>query len=127
MKRLLWVPVLALFLSPPAASAVIEVIPTLGQVINDATNIVVLEVEKVSLEKKVIIYKKLADLKGRYPIERVHHQIAGGLSPREPKMILDWAAPGKTAVWFHDGKVGQTCIGNYWYETYALPESPWWS
>ena len=72
MKRFVWVLALAWWLWPPAASAVIEVIPTLGQVINDATHIVVLEVEKVSLEKRVIIYKKLADLKGKHPTERVH-------------------------------------------------------
>jgi HEAT repeat protein len=129
MKRFAWVLVLALAwgLRPPKASAVIEVIPTLGQVIRDATHIVVLEVEKVSVEKRVIIYKKLADLKGTHPTERVHHQISNGLSPRDPKIILDWATPGKIAVWFHNGTVSQTCIGQYWYESYALKEAPWWA
>jgi hypothetical protein len=40
---------------------------TLGCVIEHSPTIVVLEVEKVSLEKRVIVFKKVADLKGKHP------------------------------------------------------------
>jgi hypothetical protein len=82
---------------------------TLGYVVKNAATIVVLEVESVSLEKRVVIFKKVADLKGRHPGKRVKHQLKEGLQPHELKTVLDWAAPGRVAVCFHDGKVGTAC------------------
>ncbi|HXX94947.1 MAG TPA: HEAT repeat domain-containing protein, partial [Planctomycetota bacterium] len=118
---------LAAALLPAAwAHAYIDSTPSLGKVLKDATTIVLLEVEKVSLEKRVIIYRKLSTLKGEQAGDEIKHQITDGWNPREPKTILDWARPGRLAVSFHDGKVAVTCIGSYWYECSAL-ESPWWS
>jgi HEAT repeat protein len=108
------------------AHAYIDSTPSLGKVLKDASNIVLLQVDKINLEKRIIIYKKLADLKGEHSASDMKHQITDGWNPREPRVILDWAQPGRLALCFHDGKIAVTCIGKYWYESSAL-EAPWWT
>ncbi|HLY73080.1 MAG TPA: HEAT repeat domain-containing protein [Planctomycetota bacterium] len=125
MKLILKVGIL-LLLSAPWAHAYIDATPTLGTLMKDSTDIVVLEVEKVNTEKRIIIYKKIADLKGKLSGDEMRHQITIGWHPRESQIIFDWAQPGKRAICFHDGKIAVTCIGQYWYQTSAL-ESPWWT
>jgi hypothetical protein len=115
MLRLSLGTIVLLVMTAPAL-AYVDASPTLGTVINDSESITVLQVEKVSSEKRVIIYRKVADLKGTYPAEQIKHAITDGAHPREPRRILDWARPGKIAICFHNGKVAQTCIGSYWYE-----------
>jgi HEAT repeat protein len=111
---------------PTSAPAYIDVSPTLGRLVNDSASIVLLEVEKASPEKRIIIYRKVADLKGSYPQQQVKHLLSSGLHPREPASILDWAEPGRRAVMFHTGTVAQTCTGKDWYECVAgIP--PWWT
>ena len=117
---------MAFLLSTPGVHPYIDATPTLGQLMKDSTDIVVLEVEKVNADKRIIIYKKAGSLKGTLPGDEMRHQITIGWHPRESKIILDWAQPGKRAICFHDGKIAMTCIGQYWYQTSAL-ESPWWT
>jgi len=119
-------PLLLLGLYSLRAEAYIDTCPSLGSALSASTSIVVLEVEKVSLEKRVIIYKKTADLKGTHPEDRIKHVLTDGAHPREPKGILDWARPGRTALGFHNGKIFVTCLGSLWYES-ALTESSWWT
>jgi hypothetical protein len=69
MKRVL---LLLLFFFGTASQSrafleVSPVVPTLGRVVNQSTSIVVLQVDKVSREKRVVIYKKVGDLKGKDP------------------------------------------------------------
>jgi HEAT repeat protein len=123
MKRLCWVIWLAL---AGKANAYIDSAPTLGRIINESTNIVVLQVEKVSKDKRVIIYRKIADLKGSDPSRRVKHLIREDLNPRACQTILQWAEPGKIAICFFNVKVAQICVGRYWYECHA-GEPPWWT
>src|SRR5262249_30316441 len=123
MKRLCWVIWLTL---AGKANAYIDSAPTLGRIVNEASHIVVLQVEKVSKEKSVVIYRKIADLKGSDPSSRVKHQIRDDLNPRAYQTILQWAEPGKIAICFSDGKVSQICVGRYWYECHA-GEAPWWT
>jgi hypothetical protein len=86
----------------------------------------VLRVDKVSAEKRILIYRKVADLKGKLALDVVKHQITDGWHPREPKLIMDWARPGRIAVCFlTEGKVALTCLGSFWYEAAPL-EAPWW-
>src|SRR5947209_12650769 len=100
--------------------------PTLGRLTKEAVHIVVLRVDRVSLERRVIVFRKVADLKGNDPQVEVKHQLADGVHPGLPHAVLDWAEPGKLAVCFHDGKVCLTCIGAAWYQCSALP-APWWT
>ncbi len=125
MKRLV-ILLLAFFLSAGAARAYVDGTPSLGKLMTDAAVISVLRVETVSHEKRVIIFKKMADLKGMSPSGEVKHKITDGFHPREPKLILDWAEPGKIAICFHDGKAAVICIGPYWYQCAALADS-WWT
>ena len=68
----------------PQVWAYMEVPFSLGKVITDSTNIVVLRVEKIDREKNSIIYAKVSDLKGKQPGEVVKHSIGqAGFHPRE--------------------------------------------
>src|SRR5262249_14868218 len=56
----------------------------------------------------------------------VKHNIGrGGFHPREWQYCMDWAEPGKMAVFFHNGSASETCIGTYWYQAY--PGGEWGS
>jgi HEAT repeat protein len=121
----LFVTFLALGAMGLPAQGYIDVSPTLGRLINQSSHIVVLRVEKVNLEKRAILFQKVADLKGQSPNEPIKHQITAGLHPREPATILEWLEPGQIAISFQNGKTAEVCIGDYWYECYAGPDG-WW-
>src|SRR5258708_4173281 len=95
----------------------IAAMPTLGKITADSSNIVVLQVDKVNREKQVIIFKKVADIKGKGSTDVVKHKLTDGFHPRQSRTILDWAEPGSIAVCFQNGeRTCVTCIGGYWYE-----------
>jgi len=107
------------------AQAYIEVPYTLGRVVNDATVITVLRVEKVDKVKNTIVYSKVEDLKGKSP-DIINHNIAqAGFNPREWQNVIAWAETGKTAVFFSNGSASETCIDTYWYQCY--PGGEWWN
>jgi hypothetical protein len=107
------------------ARAYIEAAFSLGKVIADSTNIVVMRVEKVDREKNTIIYSKVSDLKGKHNGDTIKHNIGrGGFHPREWQNIMAWAEVGQTAILFHNGGAGEVCIKDYWYQCYA---GDWWS
>src|SRR5262245_19707393 len=124
MKQLLGLTLaLAVFAQP--ARAYVDGSPTLGRIINEASTIVVLQVDKVSVETRAVLFRKVADIKGNHAGEQVKHLLADTGAGR---WVVDWASaePEQVAILFHNGKVGQVCIGRYWYECTA-GESPWWS
>ena len=103
----------------------IEVPYTLGKVVNESHTITLIEVKKVDKERKYILFKKLADLKGKYPGDEIKHNIGErGFNPREWKNIMAWAEAGAQAVMFANGEASETCIGTYWYQCYR--EGEWW-
>ena len=109
-----------------SALAYIEIAYTLGRVVQEATSISVLRIEKVDKEKNLILFRKVQDLKGTLPGETTKHNIGrAGFHEREWKAIMEWAEPGKSAVFFNNGGASETCIGNYWYQAYAGGE--WWN
>jgi hypothetical protein len=113
-------------LAPRPAEAYVEIAYTLGRVVLESTSISVLRVEKVDKEKNLILFRKVQDLKGAMPGETTKHNIGrGGFHEREWKAIMEWAEPGKTAIFFNNGGASETCIGNYWYQAYAGGE--WWN
>jgi HEAT repeat protein len=112
--------------TPTPARAYIAAMPTLGKVCTDASHIVVLEVERVSRDKQVVVFKKVADLKGKGSPGVAKHKLADGFHPRQARAILDWAEPGKIAVCFQMGRNSLTCIGGLWYQCAAV-EDPWWT
>ena len=119
--------VVAIFVIPGRSPAYLAAMPTLGKIITDSSNIVVLEVDKISRDKQVVIFKKVADLKGKGLPDVVKHKLADGFHPRQARAILDWAEPGSIAICFQNGeRTCVTCIGGYWYEC-AVREVPWWT
>jgi HEAT repeat protein len=112
--------------------------PTLGRLVQyDATHVAVLRVEAVSKDKRLVVYRKVADLKGKYPAERVRQRVARRIAdpphpeenprPRDAKSVLDAARPGEVAVFFHDAerKFCATCVGGAWYVGWAGADG-WW-
>lgn len=115
------------FLAVPSltAQAYVEVPHSLGRCVHESSNIVLVEVTRVQTEKNLIIYKKLGDIKGKYPQNEIKHNIGkGGFHEREWKNIMQWAEPGKRAVFMFQGDASETCIGTYWYQAYRQGE--WW-
>src|SRR5262249_39412277 len=121
--------VLAAFLATAPAWAYVDGSPTLGPVIRESANIYVVEVVKVNVEKRVIFYRKVADLKGPAAPAEIRHALSDGCHLREPKTVLDLAEPGRLAVCFANGNIVRTCLGQYWYESTAIQAeggAAWW-
>ncbi|MBM4034226.1 MAG: VCBS repeat-containing protein [Planctomycetes bacterium] len=119
-----WAIALALLLIPAAALAYIEAPMSLGKVITDSSNILLVRVESVDKEKNLVVYRKVRDIKGTHAGELIKHNIGrGGFHPREWQNIMAWAEVGQHAVFFHNGGAGEMCINNYWYQIYA---GEWW-
>ena len=117
---------LAGLIAPTPAKAYVEIPYTLGRLLNESTNAMILRVEKVDKTKNLIIYRKVKDLKGTHPGEVVRHNIGfGGFHPREWQTVMKWAEPGKTAIFIHNGSASETCIDGYWYQAY--PGGDWWN
>ena len=115
----------ALGIAASGALAYIEAPYSLGQVCNESTNVVLVEVTKVNKEKNLIVYKKLQDLKGTHAQPEIKHNIGQrGKHEREWRTVMAWAEVGKKAVFFHNGGASETCTGTYWYQCY--PEGEWW-
>jgi hypothetical protein len=112
---------------PERSLAFVEIPYTLGKVINDSTNILVLRVEKVNKENNQIIFRKVEDLKGKHPTDVIKHNIGKAklMNDREWSVTMQWAEVGKTAVMFHNGGASETCIGQYWHQAYNGGE--WWN
>ena len=94
----------ALLLCPRPAHAYVEAAYSLGRIINESTNVLLVRVESVDRQKNTIIYSKVRDLKGTHNGATVKHMIGqNGYNPREWQSIMAWAEVGKTAVVFHNG------------------------
>jgi hypothetical protein len=125
MRKLLLLAPLALFFAAAISHAYVEAPYSLGQVIKESTNIVLVEVVKVNKEKNLIVYKKLEDIKGKHNTDEIKHNIGkNGFHPREWTNVMAWAEEGKKAVFFHNGGASETCTGSYWYQCY--PQGAWW-
>ena len=112
--------VVAAFWLTQLAMAYVEAPMSLGAIVAQSTNIVLMRVESVDKDKNIIIYRKVRDIKGKHPQDVIKHNIGkGGLRPNEWKPQMDWAEPGKTAIFFYQGGASETCIGNWWYQAYG--------
>jgi len=114
----------ALLLCPPPAYGYVEAAYSLGRVINESTNVLLVRVESLDRQKNTIIYSKVRDIKGTHNSATVKHLIGQfGYNPREWQGVMAWAEVGKTAVVFHNGSQSETCIDNYWYQCGG---GDWW-
>jgi hypothetical protein len=124
MLRFLSVALLAVAVTTQAR-AYIEAPHTLGRCVHESTNVVLVELSRVNQEKGLLIYKKITDIKGKFPTEEIKHNIGKrGFHEREWKNVMAWAEAGKRAVFMCNADASETCIGTYWYQCYR--EGEWW-
>jgi hypothetical protein len=115
-----------LMLVVPPGLAYVEAPMSLGAVVAQSTNVVLVRVESVDKKNNTIVYRKVQDIKGKHNTDVIKHNIGrGGLRPDEWKPPIEWAEPGKLGVFFHNGGASETCIGTWWYQAYAGGE--WWN
>jgi len=115
----------AMLLSPRPAQAYVEAPMSLGSIIQQSSNVLLMKVEKVDREKNLIIFRKVKDIKGVHPTDIIKHNIAhAGFNPREWQYVMEGAQVGNLAVMFHNGAASETFLPGYWYQTYA---GDWWA
>ena len=125
MRFRMFAAALAAAVFAPSAPAYVEAPMTLGAVVTQSVVVCSMVVTKVDKQNNLIIYQKVADIKGKHPTDVIKHNIGrGGLRPGEWQEIMNWAEVGKTAVFFHNGGASETYIGVTWYQAY--PNSEWW-
>ena len=125
MRFLAVLTLVAILLAPRPASAYVEAPMSLGSVLAQSTNVVLMTVTKVDKQQNLIIYQKVQDVKGKHPVDTIKHNIGrGGLRAGEWEEIMKWAEVGKQAVFFHNGGASETFIGVTWYQAY--PQGEWW-
>jgi hypothetical protein len=117
-------PAIALFAFAHPARAYVEAPMSFGAVVTQSVVVCLIQVEKVDKAQSIIIYRKIQDIKGKHHQDVIKHTIKGELRPGECKEIMNWAEPGKMAVFFHNGSASETCTGLNWYQAY--PQGDWW-
>ncbi|OWK36738.1 FG-GAP repeat domain-containing protein [Fimbriiglobus ruber] len=117
--------VLCLAVVAVPAPAYVEAPMSLGSVIQQSVVICSMVVTKVDKQNNLIIFQKVADIKGKHPQDVIKHNIGrGGLRAGEWEEIMRWAEVGKPAIFFHNGSASETYIGQTWYQAY--PNGEWW-
>jgi len=107
------------------ARAYIEAPHSLGKCVHESTHIVLVELTKVNVDKNLLVFKKVTDIKGKFHSAEVKHNIGKrGFHEREWRNVMAWAQVGKRAVFMANGDASETCIGTYWYQCYR--EGDWW-
>ena len=91
---------------------------TLADVINQSSMITILRVKSVDKSKNMIVYEKVEDIKGKFPTATAGTSSPANSAKDETKTVLDWAEPGKTAIFFAKDGACETCIDTYWYQIY---------
>jgi HEAT repeat protein len=106
------------------AAAYVDLAPTLGRLVGNATRIAVVEVERYVPESRALTLREVRPLLGEAATEPVRHQLA----PRGvgvPRHALEWAEPGARAVLFVSGETAIVCVGRGWYQVQSSAGG-WW-
>ncbi len=114
---------LVLLIAAGAALAFIDTFrpETLGSTCQRANSITVFKVEKFNKEKRLVVFRKVKDLKGEFPREVFREFISDGHEEAERKHYLDWVGEGKTVVVFRYENRSAICIGDQWTVCDAAP------
>jgi hypothetical protein len=99
---------------------------TLGMMCNWSTHVISVKVERVDKEKNVIIFRKMADFKGKWPADVIRQAIPPGMPERQ--RIFEWAESGKTTLMFalESYKWSHTYIDSLWYASNTA-DWQWWN
>ncbi|MFQ3593313.1 MAG: HEAT repeat domain-containing protein [Gemmataceae bacterium] len=127
----------------PAHAYITFPVQTLGAALTDSDHVTLVKLDKFDREKGILVFTKVRDLKGKYPLNRMRHvfklkdtpQHKGlGAVPVKPDET-DWsyalksAKEGNTAIVFSKryepyGDFGHVYINGLWYAT-MCPERDW--
>ncbi len=108
------------------AQAYVDLAPTLAKIINDASSISLVEVERFDHDKGIVILKNLRDFKGQSKPGPIKHLVAPFQSTMAvPRQIREWAEPGARAVVFATPGTVLVCIGKGWYQVQSSLDG-WW-
>src|SRR5438270_6168512 len=69
---------------------------SLGLMCSWSTHVAVVRVEALDREKGVVIFRKVRDVKGKWPADVLRHAYPAGFPNRQ--YVLRWAEVGKTVV-----------------------------
>jgi HEAT repeat protein len=112
-------------LTVTAAHAYVDLAPTLGRIVRESQSITIVEVDRFSAEKGVVVLKKVQDLKGETGTELSKHELIRQGESSVDRTILEWAEPGRRAVVFTTAKAAVVCLGEMWYQISSADEG-WW-
>jgi HEAT repeat protein len=111
--------------APLSAHAYVDMAPTLARVVREARAIAVVEVERFSHDKGVVLLKKVRDLQGEVGTEPIKHQVKRTNESAVERPILEWAEPGRRGVLFLSTNSALVCMGEGWYQVQASADG-WW-
>lgn len=104
-----------IFLVRPAPAYIGGPPMTLGLMCGWSTHVMIARVERLDRNKNLIFFRKVRDVKGKWPAETVRHYFNPALPNRQ--YVMDWVEPGKTVVMcaLESYKWGHTYIDGEWY------------
>src|SRR5205085_12446162 len=82
------------------APAYVDMAPTLARIVRESETIAVVEVDRFSAERGIVLLKAVRDLKGKGPTESIKHRVVSGSGAAVEHAILEWAEPGRRGVLF---------------------------
>jgi hypothetical protein len=99
---------------------------TLGMMCNWSTHVITVRVERLDREKGVLIFRRLTDIKGKWPTDVIRQVIPPGYPDRA--RIFEWAEVGKTTVMFalESYRWSHTYIDSLWYASNTA-DWQWWN
>jgi hypothetical protein len=141
IQPLLLLGVLGLWTVPAGHAYIANPPLTLGHMANASDYIMLARVESVDRDKKVIVYRKVRDIKGKWPADIARHvinanPIARAVAPfdeKEATYVLKWADKDKTAILFArniqgnspDRAMSHAYIDHCWYSTRTRDQDIW--
>jgi HEAT repeat protein len=124
---LILVAIVGSFLAQPTiVHAYVDLAPTLGRVIAESDKISVVEIDKVSADRRKVILKEVKALRGELSAQPIKHQLSTNDTTPVPRHLLEWAEKGNRGVLFRADKGAVVCIGEGWYQAFA-GDSEWWT
>ena len=118
---------IAVSLLSPEAFAYVEAPYSLGRIVHESTNIVVMRVEKVDKEQNLIIYTKVAGPQRHATPRRPSSTTSARPASIRASGRTSWPgpSPARPPSSSTTARASETCIDNYWYQAY--PGGDWWN
>jgi HEAT repeat protein len=109
-----------------SARAYVDTAPTLARLVNETKTITLVEVDRFSAEKGVVVLKKVRDLKGETGSGTLKHLLLRANESVVERSVMEWAEPGRRGVLFTGEKSVVACLGEAWYQAHPTDDG-WWA